>query len=348
MAHVRSHRQGIYPLYHGSEGGSMRVRVRVSLLALMVGGAVGVAVPAAAQAALTIERFVAADCSAGHETCGEAAAEKAATNELFTQAAGHPNFGITDFTIGTTAGVPNAVLTHIRTDVAPGPSTNPQATPKCALNEFLVEPPPPLEHSGLYVKNTCKTETVIGENKVTIFAGAAGDLSASGTVYNMVQPYGVSSRFGVSLKVPKALTEAKLGALLKGSDPPAEAEQYYAPTFIEGFVEWGTDYHDYFEIIVPTETPLISSRLIFNGRAGTGTFLTDPSGCNPPGPATTSTLTLTSEAGETVKRTSEAQVGAKECATVPFAPTFSVTPETTQLDEPDGLTAHLAPFAEVR
>ena len=126
----------------------MRVHVRISLLALLVGAII--AVPAsAAQAAAGIERFFAANCKVG--TC-EA---KNAETEGFTQAGGHPNFGITDFKINTTGAFPNEVpsgiVTHIRTDVAPGVATNPQSPEKCTMEAFGKEfEPAPGIHTGLY------------------------------------------------------------------------------------------------------------------------------------------------------------------------------------------------------
>jgi len=311
----------------------MRVRVRISLLALAVGATVGVIAPGVAQA-FSVTRFVAANCSV--ETCGEGVAE-AEAGQLFTKAAGHPNFGITDFTLKTNvSGEPEGKLIHVRTDVAPGVSTNPQATPKCSTAAFGAEPYP-----NFFLPPTCNEEmnansTVLGTNKVVVFIEGVGPYPLEGKVYNLEQPVGISSEFGVAIKLPAFLVEA----FFKGS--ALEKAPLYVHTLIEGHVEWASDYHDYFEINVSPTLPTISSRLVFNGRAGTGTFLTNPSSCSVRGPATTSTLTLKSEAGETVKVTSEAARGSEECATVPFAPTFAVTPETTQLDEPDGLTVNLA------
>ncbi len=70
---------------------------------------------------------------------------------------------------------------------------------------------------------------------------------------------------------------------------------------IEGHVEWGSDYHDYYEINVSPTMPLISSRLILDGNIGNegqGGFITNPSNCAGPGPLTTNTVTLESSAGE--------------------------------------------------
>lgn len=106
----------------------MRSSVRFSFVALLVGVIVAFAAPAAAQAAFGVEKFFAANCKT-------AACEPAdVTTEAFTQAGGHPPAGITDFTVNNhviqtvpfTAVAPDGLVTHVRTDVAPGVSTNPR------------------------------------------------------------------------------------------------------------------------------------------------------------------------------------------------------------------------------
>ena len=49
-------------------------------------------------------------------------------------------------------------------------------------------------------------------------------------------------------------------------------EGLVAHTLIEGHVEWGSDYHDYYEIKVSPEIPLVASRLIasYGDRQGMG------------------------------------------------------------------------------
>lgn len=301
----------------------MRSHVRISLLALVACAAVAASAPAAAQAALGIEKAFAGNCKI---EC----TESTSSTELYTQAAGHPPFGITEFTVNTAApgGPPTGLVNHIRTDVAPGVSTNPQATPsKCTFEEFGKEA---IAGSGLFEESHCKAETLIGENKVVVYAGS--QIALSGPVYNLVQPTGLASDFGVSIGLPKAITEAK------GLGPA----QYYVHTLIEGTVEWASDYHDVFEIEVSTTLPLVSSRLIFKGTAQKGNFITNPSACTVPGPQTTTTITLKSAEGATVVATPTSVLGTNNCASVPFEPTFSLTPETTQSDEADGLTATLA------
>jgi hypothetical protein len=343
----------------------MRSHARISLSALLTGALIALSLPAAAQAQPGIESFFAVNCNEAHEECKKPAnkseeVEKAEA-EGFTQAAGHPNWGITDFKINTKGTFPHeepeGVVSHIRTDVAPGLATDPQAVKKCSLAEFGAKEA--IAGTGFYAEPECKAETKLGVNKAVVFLGAEGDLPLEGNVYNLSQPKGLASDFGVALKLPIPLTKevlekafAELGNPLK--EPVEEKflteQQYFAHTLIEGNVEWGAeangtgkaDYHDYFEINVSTALPLISSRLVFNGRAGEGDFLTNPTACYGPGPATTSQLKLEFEGGGTATETYTSPIGLTGCGLVPFNPGFALEEETTGSDRPDGLSAELS------
>jgi hypothetical protein len=325
---------------------------------------VGLSAPVA-QGAFGIERFVAANCSEGHETCVEEAigpfslpkepSLAEAEEGAYTQAAGHPPFGITAFKINTVGSIPNAaptgVVTHVRTDVAPGVSTNPEAVAKCSFAEFGAEA---LPGSGLFTEPKCSAASEIGINKVIVYIGpaespAGGDLPLTGKVYNLVQPAGLASDFGVALPLPKPLTEAELNNIFHGTQPAIEKAQYWAHTLIEGSVEWAGDYHDYYEINVSPAIPLIASRLLLFGNIGTtghGGFITNPSTCPGPGPSTTNTVTIKT-ATEEVARTYTTPIGTEGCkgepgfAPVPFAPGFKLLPGTTQSDQPDGITTEV-------
>jgi hypothetical protein len=125
-------------------------------------------------------------------------------------------------------------------------------------------------------------------------------------------------------------------------------------TFLEGHIEWGAeaagtgkaDYHDVYEI--KNVTPgLISSRITFKGNIGTGGFLTLPSSCTGIGPQTTTTLHVESYEGGSASTGYSGPVGSEGCKgesgllIPPFAPTFALSPETTQSDLPDGITTEL-------
>ena len=317
-----------------------------------------VAVPAAEAATpFGAETFVAANCKSGaeNEKCGEetktaeslvkpgetleysfpkeptlAEAEKAG----YTQAAGHPAVGITAFKVDTVGtfphAVPTGVLTHVRTDVAPGVSTNPEAVAKCTMEEFGAEIP----KSGVFPPPKCGAESEIGINKVVVVVEPAPgyfyDVPLEGKVYNLVQPHGQSSLFGVALDLTQV------------GHPGV-----FAHTLIEGHVEWGTDYHDYYEIVVSPTIPVIASRLQLKGdigSTGNGGFITNPSNCAGPGPLTTNTVTLESSAHQQGARQYTTPIGTEGCKgengllVPPFEPGFKLIPETTQSDAPNGIT----------
>jgi hypothetical protein len=317
----------------------MRSHARVSLLALLVGATVALTAPAAAQAAFGLEShgFFAANCNAVSEACGKEpitknteGTKKEAEEEGFTQAAGHPPFGVTDFKVTTeSAGDP---IVHIRTDVSPGFSTNPTAVPQCSLKEFGDKEV--LEGSHLFPPPTCKGTTIIGKNEATVFIGF--EQALTGTVYNLEPVEGRSSTFGVAIELP---------AFLTGGIPGL-----FAHTLIEGNVEWGKeangtnqgDYHDYFEINVSPTLPLLRSRLVFKGNIGTGGFLTNGDNCEGPGRVTTSKIVLESKSGAHAEQTYTTPIGLSGCNLIPFNPGFLLTPETTQSDAPDGVAVELS------
>jgi len=325
----------------------------------------GAAAPGAFGVEFGVERFVAANCDQTHEKCGEEPGTTFPTepslNETYVQAAGHPPWGITTFKVNTEGtGFPNEApsgiatsgpVTHIRTDVAPGVSTNPEAVAKCSFEEFGKEA---LPGSGLFPAPTCSAESEIGVNKVVVWLGPApsptgGDLPLHGNVYNLVQPQGLASDFGVALELPIPLTEAKLKEIFHGSQPALEKAQYYAHILIEGHIEWAGDYHDYYEINVSPELPLISSRLVLKGNIllpgkENGGFITNPSRCAGSGPFTTNSVSLRAEAGQEGSKTYTTPVGPEGCKgekgllIPPFEPGFKLSTETSQSDQPTGVT----------
>jgi hypothetical protein len=343
----------------------VRSKIRVSLVMLVMCSAVAVMASAAQAAPFEVTRFVATNCKFSHVKCGseETAGPfgpyirpKAkisvpeAEAEGFTQAGGRVPFGVTHFEVAHTGEYPNAVpngtVNHVRVDVATSLATSPAAVPMCSMAEFG-ETEVPVPGTGLYPAPTCKPETEIGTEQVTVDLGkeagealGARDLPISGIVYNLPQPVGLASLYGVALAFPKFLTEAKgLGAT-----------QFYVHGFVKGNVEWGKeaagtgvgDYHDYFEVEVSPALPLLSSRQVLFGTspngatsAGTGNFITNGTLC--PGDHTTF-VTLKDTANETTRGSFETPLALEKCALVPFVPEFSLTPATPQQDQPDGIT----------
>jgi hypothetical protein len=268
--------------------------------------------------------------------------------------------------------VPTSLVTHIRTDVAAGLATDPFAVERCTLAEFGKELVP---GSGFFTAPGPECdESEIGENDATVYAGnpgegGAGDLPLSGTVYDLIPGANermangakLSSDYGVALALPKGLTAALLAkgfkeAEAKGAVPgehgfPSsgeqsflEAQQWYAHTLIKGNVEWGKetrgtnqgDFHDYFEIEVSPELPLVRSRLVFEGNIGEGDFITNATSC--PGNNTTM-LQITDKSGTTVGKEFTTPIGLEGCESLGFDPKFAFAQSNTLSDQPDELTA---------
>jgi hypothetical protein len=305
---------------------------RIWFFALLVGAFFCSAAPAAQAAGeeFGVESFFAGNCTVA--TCGEGGAP-VKESEYFTQAAGHPNFGISEFALKSkevATGVfrPDGVISNLRVDVPAGLSTNPQAIPMCSMEDFAPAEPAP----GVFEGSKCNEEpgksTVIGTNYVTVLVETAKEshifikVKLEGTVYNLVQPEGLPSLFGVAINLEKLFKEP-----------------VFAHTLIEGGVAWNTDYHEYFKIKnLSPQLPLVQSRLVYTGNIGTGGFLTNPSACN--GPQTTG-MQAESYEGETASAHFTTPVGASGCNLVPFEPSISLKPATTKSDQPDGATVEL-------
>jgi hypothetical protein len=258
------------------------------------------------EAGTCIENTEAAPCTA--ETPGK----------YYTQAAGHPNFGITDFRLKTSGASgsekPEGNVKEVRVDLPAGLSVDPYATPRCKLAE--------LESS-----KGCPEDTQVGEVQLTAHLNLTEILG---------QPVGTT--------IGPPLTNAGVYNMEPPSGTPLEADFKVAifntVVHIVGGIDWSGDYHEFFTIKeIPTTPELVESRLIFFGKtlAGGGTlpFITMPSTCL--GPQTTYLKVLSYE-GQEETRSFTTPVGAGGCDKVPFAPTVKVEPSTTRSDAPDGAT----------
>jgi hypothetical protein len=268
--------------------------------------------------------------------------------------------------------VPTLRVAHIRTDVAAGLATDPFAVERCSVAEFGKEAVP---GTGLFEAPTGKCgEAEIGEQTATVYAGppaegGAGDQELSGTVYNLVAPEGehvangsrLASLYGVALELPTFLS----GALLKGGFEKAEKEgavpgengfpslavqkfleeqEYDVHTLIKGNVEWGKeargtnagDFHDYFEIEVNPELPLVRSRLVFDGNIGEGDFITNPTSCE--GFPTTSIKVRDAEGVESPAKTFESPVTLTGCP-LEFSPGFKLESASMVTEQPNEFEA---------
>lgn len=310
------------------------------VLGVMALGAV-FAVPGA-NAAFGIEKWESITCKENSDTpkvgeaptIGEPPLAKdpeqctgATTGKFFTQAAGHPNFGITDFTLNTfTAagafGFPEGFVKKIVVNTPEGLSVNPEATVQCTVAQLSV--------------NKCPAASQVGVNYLTFaaqsppctvpIAGKCLNGRVALPVYNMVPFEHVPSMVAF-------LTEAGATFIVGSLDP------------VDQHVIFTIDPVHAPQAGPPASPPVIGSRLVFNGRAGNGTYLTMPSNCaggqitklnvesyGPP-------FAVESLSDEEEFETS---VGASGCASVPFKPSIAVAPQGGAVDSPEATSVNVS------
>jgi len=307
--------------------------VRISLLAVVACVAMAVTAPSA-QAAFGVESFFSLPCKENAPEGKPKECNPGTTGQFFTQAAGHPNFGITDFALNVEGEIAGNGVKSIRTDLPVGFATNPQALPECALSTF---------EANLHKaeESHCDGSTHAGTQEITIVLPGPTLVTLPGNVYNLVPAKGLPLEFGIDVALPF------LGGI-------------HVHSFLEGGVSWhkekeateegieSGDYHEYFKIKIAKsfsegEAPLARSRLAFgdNETVGNGTLLTNPTTC--PGPQKTH-LRIEPYVGKPVFATYTSTASSKEenCGILKFEPTFTLAPATTQQDAATGITADLA------
>jgi hypothetical protein len=217
---------------------------------------------------------------------------------FFTQAAGHPPVGLTDFSFNTNVlGVPEGAVKNVRVDLPEGLNVDPQAVPQCAKSTFENNPA------------DCAASAV-GTSYVTSLTSIL-PLPLGFTVYNLEPDPGHPALFGFNVNVPLIID---------------------ADVYLQADIEWQGDYHEGFTISnVPSSIPLVENKLSFDGTKG-GTFLTMGSQCN--GPSTTS-LRVESYEGQTegpIQTTPPANITG--CGSVPFNPSVDASVQGAAADSP--------------
>jgi hypothetical protein len=289
-------------------------------------------------------------------------------NIYFTTAAGHPPVGFTQYIIKHEPFMPlpsppfppGSLLAPIveplafrtiktlRTDLPPGLTVNPEATPsRCPVSSFLFSPSP-----GVF-EPQCEPETISGEEKVTLVTNrneveiAPGFKPPKGFV---IPPQPGGTLVPVYNLVPAPGEPAKLGFVINKS----------VPVFLETEVAWESDWHESFRIKLPV-TPkaaeerglsTLISRLVSNGRAGDETYLTNPTTCFDPNEPQYEHLYSTwfrAESygdpdpifphGSTAVEAKPPKVGGVRvqqtgCDTVPFDPSVAIDSGTSAVDSP--------------
>ena len=258
-------------------------------------------------------------CTSDIPTCSVETPE-----QFFEQAAGHPPVGFTQFIVKhTTVGpleTPEGDIRNLRVDLPVGLSVNPEATPQCPQAKFEANP---INCAGSEVGTSFATASLSGVLLPPLTA----------TVYNIEPPAGEPARFGFSLLGNNVYLKAGLDS--NGA-----------------YRERSGDFHEYFTIEAP-KSPLgsiIKNRLVFNGRAGNGTFITTPSTCDNPEVSPFEHKYSTYLRADSYQEPDadfpeslpfiESELPPHtmpiECSSIPFKPSVSVKPGTAQTDSPDG------------
>src|SRR6185437_10634575 len=263
-------------------------------------------------------------------------------SKFYTQAAGHPPWGLTGFKLSQSGEEPNgSTVKRIRVDVPPGLAADPQAPGTCERSTF--------EGNA----KLCPADSKAGFVELKAFlqlpvlGGTVQELK--GQVYNLPLEPGKPLLFGIDVEgVPPLVEDVHL--FLVGHLSLAQEGARLARGIPSG------DYHEWFEIDnVPPEVnvkvlalpvgeaPLktLESKLFFDGHAGKEgkeDFLTLPSECGAPSKSTTYLELETYPPVEKLSAPTTPPVGVDGCDSVPFKPSTSVTPETATYDQPDGTT----------
>jgi hypothetical protein len=268
------------------------------------------------------------------EQCKNSTPEK-----LFTQAGGHPNFGITDFKIDTypslfgLGGFPTSFLNRIQVDTPEGLSVNPEALPQCEPSELEALACPATTLVGINYL-TIAAQAPNGENRCTTEPppnpGECEQARVAVPVYNLKPFNEVPSMVGFA-------TEPGHATYIVGSLSPVDQHVTFTISNIPSPLAGGK--------------AIIESRLVFFSAKATnlnpkadGTYLTMPSNC---AGGQVSVLHLNAYPSETEPNGSATEAsyttptGASGCNLVPFEPEISVSadgakavdsPETTTVD----------------
>ncbi|HEY1834933.1 MAG TPA: hypothetical protein VGG08_10880 [Solirubrobacteraceae bacterium] len=289
-------------------------------------------VPGAASAALQLSKWEAGTCN--NVECTDAGNQ----GLFYTQAAGHPNFGITDFAFTSKeqllAKVPEGKVRDVRVDLPPGLAVNPEATVKCSeaqLNEFK-----------------CPTGSKVGVDKAVgtaeLTLGIKTTVTEEFPVYNMVRKAGQPARFGVELNSETLKLVGLQGHIyLEGGI----SWHHEASTSESSGVPTG-DFHEFFQIReIPQKPEIVESKLIFwgvpgehNGDGSPTAFITLPSTCSSK-PVTWLHVDSWENPGNYLAAKNETPVTATGCSSLAFNPTIKLSPETTALDAADGASVDL-------
>jgi hypothetical protein len=330
-----------------------RVRLgygRILLIAMLSSACLGLA-STAARAAFGVASWEAGTCK--ESSCNIEGKDPAA--EFYTQAAGHPNFGITNFAFNyrevglTKAKEPEGEVRDVRVDLPPGLAVNPEAVEPCP--QVVIE------------KFECPPQSKVGEDEAVgtaeLTLGVKSTVTESFPVYDVERTPGEPARFGVevtssTLTTAEALTGHKLTSVI----------------YLDGGISWHSeastsensgvasgDYHEFFRIQnIARQPEIVKSKLIFwgvphehNPAAPDNAFITMPSSLDACTRPQTTWLHVDSyeDPGNFIADPTETRLEngtpltATGCSALEFDPTLALSAVSSQSDQPDGATVDL-------
>jgi hypothetical protein len=285
---------------------------------------------------------------------------------FFNTAAGHPPIGFTQYIIehepftplpsppfpagALKAEIPGAdikehTIRTLRVDLPPGLTVNPQATPRCSIEDFTAGTP------GALVP-TCDPASKVGVEKITLVTNKPGV---------EVQPGVVIPIAGFVIPPTPELTEVDIYNLEPEEGEPAKfgfIVRKAIPIYLKTEVAWENDFHESFTIELPntaeaTGLSTLISRLVNFGRSGDGTYITNPTTCFNPNEGPYETLYSTWFRAESYadpvgnfpqgyeaveaklpKDGSGQRIQQEGCESVPFDPSVEVDAGTEAVDSP--------------
>jgi hypothetical protein len=329
-------------------------RARAVLVSLLLGSAwLCLASAPAALGSLSISKWEAGTCKVS--SCSITSED---TSEFYTQAAGHPDFGITNFAFKSKkngiAEEPEGKVKDVRVDLPPGLAVNPEAVEQCpesVIKEFNC---PPSSQVG--------EDEAVGTAEIPlILVGAKTTVTELFPVFNVERKPGEPARFGVEV----TSTTLKAAELATG-------HKLVSVIYLEGGISWhheseegetsgvqSGDYHEYFKIQnIPLEPEIVQSKLIFWGvphehkaAARNDAFLTMPSSLDDCEHPQTTWLHVDSyedpgnfiaDPVQTILQNKDHTVlTASGCNKLAFEPSLSLTAAPSTYDQPDGATVDL-------
>lgn len=243
-----------------------------------------------ASAAFGVSKWEAGTCTSDLPQCTYNSPQA----QFYTQAAGHPNIGLTNFVFNTNGLLPEGAVRNVRVDLPEGLNVNPQAVPQCPKQDFEANP--------LSCASSAVGTSEVSALKLGILGLFEIPITVPATVYNLVPDPGHPALFGFHVEVP----------LLVNTN-----------VYLQADIEWAGDFHEGFTISeITNSVPLTQNRLVFNGQAG-GDFLTMASPCN--GPETSTLLVESYEGATEGPLPTTPPVPIANCGAVPFAPSVTAS-----------------------